>query len=584
MNTLSKIIAQLSAKSFGATFYFVVLLALSNTSLGQDKKFTTQEYIDKYKNLAIIEMRRTGIPASITLAQGILESSNGNSQLAREANNHFGIKCKKDWGGKIMLLDDDKPQECFRVYEKPEESYYDHSEFISTSKRYAFLFKLDPKDYKGWANGLKEAGYATNPHYPELLISSIETYHLNLFDEPRPIDSTNALVSLNAVRFADSTKDFEFNGLPACIIKHGDSLEAIAARHNISPALLRKYNDLCDWDKPEPGTLLYLKQKAKTGTQSYYVVHNGEGMYMISQMFRIQLKQLYKKNRMECGMQPKPGEKIFLQTKRDSAPELLPKEQIFPHKKEGVNVLKELKDSSFKPDIIIYRKLNLPSFDTSLPKRLDSTLTNLDKNINERAKQPRIHFDTLAKLPKEYKTPEDTLHNKGTMILDQSHSGTGYPPKSLKKDSIIIKRDSLSKRNTDALNTPPQVVKAYNDTLIKNTHNKLDTLPREIHIVKSGETLFSISNKYKISIDSLRAWNHLNGNGISSGKKLRIMPLQTSTNTTAVPDNIKLYHIVQKGETLYSLSVQFKVSINDLKTWNGLNDNAVKLGQKIRVK
>ena len=144
-------------------------------------KITTEEYIATYKKIARKEMKQHGIPASITLAQGILESGNGNSELARRANNHFGIKCTKDWNGKTYHIDDDKPNECFRRYKHPEASFHDHSAFLK-SKRYSGLFELDRDDYKGWAKGLKKAGYATNPKYPQLLINLIEKHKLYQYD------------------------------------------------------------------------------------------------------------------------------------------------------------------------------------------------------------------------------------------------------------------------------------------------------------------------------------------------------------------------------------------------------------------
>jgi len=144
-------------------------------------KYSGEAYINRYKAIAVSEMNRSGIPASITLAQGLLESGNGNSTLAREANNHFGIKCNSDWKGPTILRDDDQINDCFRVYKSPEESFKDHTEFLKR-KRYAFLFELDKNDYEGWARGLKQAGYATNPRYPELLISLVERYNLSQYD------------------------------------------------------------------------------------------------------------------------------------------------------------------------------------------------------------------------------------------------------------------------------------------------------------------------------------------------------------------------------------------------------------------
>ena len=155
------------------------------------QKMSRQEYIEKYKDIAIREMDKTGIPASITLAQGCLESGNGNSELAQKAKNHFGIKCHSSWKGEGFYMDDDAKDECFRVYKDPEESYKDHSEFLVNGSRYDFLFELKPTDYKGWAHGLKKAGYATNPKYPDLLIKIIEDEELNLLDEKKSRSKSN---------------------------------------------------------------------------------------------------------------------------------------------------------------------------------------------------------------------------------------------------------------------------------------------------------------------------------------------------------------------------------------------------------
>jgi flagellum-specific peptidoglycan hydrolase FlgJ len=161
---------------------FILLLASKPVAFGQEKKTTAEEYIQTYKDLAISEMKRTGIPASITLAQGLLESGNGNSKLAKDANNHFGIKCKSGWAGKSIKIDDDELQECFRAYDKVEDSYKDHSDFLIGNARYGFLFKLNPTDYKSWAYGLKQAGYATNPKYPDIIIGAIDKYALYQYD------------------------------------------------------------------------------------------------------------------------------------------------------------------------------------------------------------------------------------------------------------------------------------------------------------------------------------------------------------------------------------------------------------------
>ncbi len=161
------------------TLLYLLLVLIPTLNYADDTEF----YIKKYRKIAIKEMRRYGVPASITLAQGILESGNGKSRLAKKGRNHFGIKCTSDWHGRTIREDDDKKDECFRRYRKAKHSYRDHSEFLATKKRYEFLFEYDKKDYKSWANGLKRAGYATNPNYPSLLINLIEKYDLDKYDK-----------------------------------------------------------------------------------------------------------------------------------------------------------------------------------------------------------------------------------------------------------------------------------------------------------------------------------------------------------------------------------------------------------------
>lgn len=226
--------------------------------------YTTLTYIDTFKAVAIAEMNSYGIPASITLAQGILESGSGSSSLAKYANNHFGIKCTADWKGKAYYKDDDKNNDCFRVYVDARESYKDHSEFLKR-KRYAFLFELDKNDYKNWAIGLKTAGYATNPKYPDLLIGIIEKYRLDQFDlsesekekivrEDRVFTEINANIPLEQKKFtpvevAPKDPPITTTQLPAdsnYIVKQGDTLFNIALRYKITVEELKELNKMKD--------------------------------------------------------------------------------------------------------------------------------------------------------------------------------------------------------------------------------------------------------------------------------------------------------------------------------------------------
>jgi hypothetical protein len=213
-------------------------------------KYSAEGYIERFKDIAVKEMNSYGIPASITLAQGLLESGNGNSSLARDANNHFGIKCTPEWKGKTILNDDDQIDDCFRVYASPEESFRDHSEFLKR-KRYAFLFELDKNDYRGWAAGLKEAGYATNPRYAELLITLVDRYDLSKYDRRESYVEKikrEDKVLTEIVRNIPEEKKAETAKAPVEMkiyeVKQGDTVSAIAKRFGLSVEDLKILNDL----------------------------------------------------------------------------------------------------------------------------------------------------------------------------------------------------------------------------------------------------------------------------------------------------------------------------------------------------
>ena len=214
--------------------------------------FTAQSYIERFKAIAIKEMNANGIPASITLAQGLFESGNGNGDLAKIANNHFGIKCTSDWKGKSYYKDDDKADDCFRVYNNPEDSYKDHSEFLKR-KRYAALFELDKNDYEGWAYGLKQAGYATNPNYPQLLINVIKKYRLDQFDRPegemQKIKREDRVLAEINKNIGIAVKDSLVQAAPSnkiYTIKQGDTLYNISKRFGLTIDELKTLNHMAD--------------------------------------------------------------------------------------------------------------------------------------------------------------------------------------------------------------------------------------------------------------------------------------------------------------------------------------------------
>ena len=304
---------------------------------------TARDYISLYSDLAVSEMKRTGVPASITLAQGMIESDYGRSTLARSGNNHFGIKCHSDWTGQTMRKHDDSRNECFRKYRRPEDSFYDHSDFLKSGSRYRSLFNLDPTDYKAWANGLKSAGYATNPDYANMLIRKIEENKLYEFDksytaasyktpaqvqpkEPQaPPKPASAPVSKppatqeSTITFGDvmarAPRIMENNRIQYIIVKDGDTRKKLENEFQLLNWELARYNDLREDFTPEPGQMLYIepkRDKAETGIE-YHTTAEGETMYMISQKYGIKLKRLFEMNRMDEGSEPSAGQKIWLQ-------------------------------------------------------------------------------------------------------------------------------------------------------------------------------------------------------------------------------------------------------------------------------
>ena len=273
---------------------FLILIISCLTLQAQTRNKQYEDYIKKYRELAVEEMKKYHIPASITLAQGLLESGAGQSTLARKSNNHFGIKCGSDWRGKTVSHDDDARGECFRAYKHPKESYEDHSKFLAGRSRYASLFKLKITDYKGWARGLKKAGYATNPRYADQLIGIIELYELHKYDEKNYLKWIKKNPNPHQTYIA--------NDLLYIVVRAGDSWKSISKEFDISQKKLRKYNDLYKGYALQVGDILYLEKKNKKADKEHivHVLRAGESMYSISQKYGIRLKNLYKMNKMDA--------------------------------------------------------------------------------------------------------------------------------------------------------------------------------------------------------------------------------------------------------------------------------------------
>ncbi len=298
----------------------------SSKSTNNYTSIDRKDYIEKFNDLAIKEMRRSRIPASITLAQAMLESDNGNSTLALKSNNHFGIKCHSSWNGGKVYHDDDKRNECFRKYNTVYESYKDHSDFIAKGSRYAFLFDLNPTDYKSWAKGLQRAGYATSRTYATLLIKIIEDNQLYVFDQGGSLSNNAKDDSIadsqkvvlgdvdNFKIYTEKHRVFSKNRIDYIIVKKGDTFKSITEELGMLPWELNKYNETDTDSKLVEGQILYIQPKRNKAEHGFdfHEVKEGETMYAISQMYGVKIKKLYEKNLMDEGTEPIVGQKLWL--------------------------------------------------------------------------------------------------------------------------------------------------------------------------------------------------------------------------------------------------------------------------------
>ena len=318
----------------------ILLCALVGVvSVVAKERQTREEYVEKYKAIAIAHMERYGIPASITMAQGILESDSGNSRLSRSSNNHFGIKCKKSWTGDKVYYDDDAKGECFRAYPSVEASYQDHADFLDQSPRYDSLFAYSADDYRSWARGLKACGYATAPDYAERLVKIIESMKLYLLDKENGnkiyaaaksaaanteawwesnIATSDEQINPNAFRVTVNSHKgygvYRSNHTFYVVAKEGDTFESVGEIFDISPKMLRKFNDVPKDGKLAKGDIVYIERKKTQwlGNVMQHKVVRDENLYSLSQSYGIRLKSLKKLNRMREGEDVKRGDIIRL--------------------------------------------------------------------------------------------------------------------------------------------------------------------------------------------------------------------------------------------------------------------------------
>ncbi|MFY0254687.1 glucosaminidase domain-containing protein [Chitinophaga sp. 30R24] len=453
------------------------------------QKMTTQQYIITYKNIAIEEMRRSGVPAAITLAQGVVESQSGNGTLCLQSNNHFGIKCKNNWTGKTVRYDDDAAQECFRVYETSRDSYRDHSDFLRSNPRYAFLFQFDGDDYKSWAFGLKQAGYATNPTYPQQLIKIIEDNNLQqytLIAMGKAPDASGAATDKTLYAEVDAKGEsngsgknshhttkpsaggvpkgiIEINGRKAVYVKAGTSLIQVADQYNKRLRKLVRFNDLENDNPPAKDMIIFLQKKSKRGSKEFHPVANGETMHDVAQAEGIQLRWLRRRNKMNEGEEPAAGQRLTLDGFAGNAPKLAQnKEQEF---------------------------LDFPSRNVAMDDK------------KEGVKKPAVP-DTKPATSSQSGIPAE-------MIEDLKKAGTVTTSGGASGPKAAMPQPAATQPAPSPAAPKPVPVP-----------QKLGTL--RYHDVQPKETLYGIAKMYNKSITQLQEWNNLEGFDIKIGQRLLV--------------------------------------------------------------
>ncbi|MFT4968437.1 MAG: LysM repeat protein [Chitinophagales bacterium] len=472
----------------------LLFICFGLSSFGQDR-MTNQEYIDKYYPIAVRKMVEYKIPASITLAQGILESGSGNSKLALNAKNHFGIKCHSDWTGKGYYMDDDTADECFRVYNSPEESFADHSKFLTSRSRYMFLFtEFSIDDYEGWAKGLKEAGYATNPKYPQLLISLIERNDLSQYDrmglkdikDSPPIadigvsENDPSVLPKNAY-YVDDKKDVFIYNRTKTIISNGRQILEVANEFSIDLDKLMAYNDIHKGYSFTEDQFIYLQPKRNKGAEKTHTVEVGQTMWEISQLYGIKLTKLYKKNRMVFDRQAKPEETVYMKKKSENAPRTFSYSDVLDEK----NKIKEKIEAEVKAKLEAEKK----AAEVAAKKKLEAELAA------QRAEAAKQALEELEKR----KVAAAQLEMEAQQQKEQ-FDAEQHPP--------IEAEDEVEKADPEEV----EIEKPYVETSVKS------------YTVKVGDTLYSLSNRFYVTVEQLKELNNLEDNNLRVGQVLVVSP------------------------------------------------------------
>ena len=405
-----------------ANWVWLLVLLGSQNLLASSEAF--QNYIEQYKSIAISEMDRSGVPASIKLAQGLLESNAGRSTLAQKANNHFGIKCGGSWKGKTHYRKDDDyrngklVKSCFRKYKKSTESYTAHSDFLRENRRYNSLFDLRVTDYKAWAKGLKKAGYATSKTYEKKLIKLIEEYHLYQFDHVLPDVEFSPAITI-------AKKEYIYvNDVKMVFAKKEDTPYTIAERLNTDAKRIVSYNEEINFTSETlaEGSRIFIQKKRKKfiGRSKYHTVKARETMYSIAQLYGIRLDKLYKRNRMSKGSEPATGEGIRLKGKTSKRPRLRSTTTTLPTNKPLANQTSEKESTQEYTPVLVHTPTTTPA--TASKADNSSTKPSYQQPVVQEHTVQR--GETLWRISQKYQMTVEELMAKNNLQTTTIHTGT----------------------------------------------------------------------------------------------------------------------------------------------------------------
>lgn len=558
---------------------------------------TVESYIARYKHIAIEEMQNVGIPASIKLAQAILESSYGNSELAVEANNHFGIKCGSSWTGLSTRKDDDAPNECFRKYRNSYESYIDHSQFLE-QPRYAALFNISITDYKSWARGLTAAGYATNPNYANMLIEIIERHELYKIDQEQVEQEVVLVTNTNPVSPVESSRQFEktsvkeastavnrktevnktasgriamteplyYNGIKTIVLESPATARQVEMLYGINADKVCLYNNVAPNEVIPANTKIYLQPMRNKGAKNMvaHTVASGETMEEISQYYGVKLSKLYKRNKMDVGRQPAAGQVVYLRGKASYTP--------LSRNNELYETPIEYKTKSKSKVIIADKPAYNPTEVTSQP-----------------ATTSRDYYDTSS-------SSNNKSNNTETITYFNEEKSTGYGNYQPVKDKVSSVVNSVKEMVTGesqpvTTKTVEPEVKTY---YTQNNDGKVYGENRSNVVVSQPTTTYynSSNTNSTYSVNSNEGYTVFDEPVITESTPVTTYtttPVTTNNSyvttyeTTSQPASQTVTHTVVKGDTLYNISKRHNTTVEQIKQLNNLDNNTIKLGQRLNV-